>query len=117
MAFNMESIQKRVMCIIFPTHDYNEALSALSLTTLNERRVHLCQVYVARSPRTKTTRYQERMIILPLHIILPILEEVQHDYYLKSGASYRLRPVCKTKRPSALKILSLLSIILNVVSS
>ena len=98
----MESIQKSVMCIIFPTYDYNEALSAPSLTTLNERRarVHLCQVYVARLQNENH----------PLHIILPKLEEVQHDYQLKSGATYRLRPICKTKRPSALKVLSLLSI-------
>ena len=100
MAFNMESIQKRVMFIIFPTYDYNEALSALSLTTLNERRVHLCQVYVGRLQNENH----------PLPIILPKLEEAQHDYQLKSGASYRLRPICKTKRPSALKILSLLGI-------
>ena len=88
------------MRIIFPTYDYNEALSALSLTTLNERRVYLCQFYVVRLQNENH----------PLHIILPKLEEVQHDYHLKSGASYRLRPICKTKRPSALKILSLLSI-------
>ena len=29
-------------------YDYNEALSVISRTTLNERQVHLCQVYVAR---------------------------------------------------------------------
>ena len=88
------------MRIICPTYDYNEALSALSLTTLNERRVHLCQVYVARLQNQNH----------PLYFILPELEEVQRDYQLKSGASYRLRAICKTKRPSALKILSLLSI-------
>ena len=84
----MENIQKRVMCIIFPTYDYNEALSALSLTTSNERRVHLCQVYAARLQNESHL----------LYFILPKLEEVQHDYHLKSGASYRLRSICKTKR-------------------
>ena len=29
-------------------YDYNEDLSVVSRTTLNERQVHLCQVYVAR---------------------------------------------------------------------
>ena len=38
LAFKIESIPKRAMRIIFPTHDYNEALSALSLPTLMERR-------------------------------------------------------------------------------
>ena len=83
------------MRIIFPTYDYNEALSALSLTTLNERRVQLCQVYVARLQNENHS----------LHFILPKLEEVQHNYHLRSGASYRLHPICKTKRT-----LSLLSI-------
>ena len=38
LASKIESIPKRAIRIIFPTHDYNEALSALSLTTLIERR-------------------------------------------------------------------------------
>ena len=36
------------MRIIFFMYDYNEALSVISRTTLNERQVHLCQVYVVR---------------------------------------------------------------------
>ena len=36
------------MRIILFMYDYNEALSVVSRTTLNERQVHLCQVYVAR---------------------------------------------------------------------
>ena len=36
------------MRIIFFMYDYNEALSVISRTTLNERQVHLCQVYIAR---------------------------------------------------------------------
>ena len=48
LSSTIDSIQKRAMRLIFPTHDYKEALSALSLTTLKERRVHLCQVYIAR---------------------------------------------------------------------
>jgi len=57
MASNMESIQKRVMFIIFPTYDYNEALSALSLTTLNERRESTYVRSTLRDYTTKTTRY------------------------------------------------------------
>ena len=44
LSSTIDSIQKRAMHLIFPTHDYNEALYALSLTTLKERRVHLGQV-------------------------------------------------------------------------
>ena len=44
LASQIESIQKRAMRIIFPKYVYNEALhvSTLSLTTLNEGRIHLC---------------------------------------------------------------------------
>ena len=53
-----------------------------------ERRVHLCQVYVARLQNENH----------PLHFIFPKLEEVKPNYHLRSGASSRLRPICKTKR-------------------
>lgn len=36
------------MRIIFPLMNYNEALISLNLTTLSERRAHLCQVYIDR---------------------------------------------------------------------
>ena len=60
------------MRFIFPMHDYNEALSALSLTTLKERRVHLCQVYTARLQNEKTP------------VTLPKPEEVHNNYHLRS---------------------------------
>ena len=63
LASKIESIQKRAMHIIFATCSCDEALSGLSLTTLNERRVHLCQVYIARLQRESH----------PLHFILPKL--------------------------------------------
>ena len=83
----MESIQRRDMSIIFYHFSYlqlqwADALSALSLTTLNERRESTC---------VRSTRRENH----PLYFILPKLEEVQLD--VKSGAS-------------ALKILSLLRI-------
>ena len=90
-ASTIENIQKRAMRFIFPTHDYNEALYALSLTTLKERRVHLCQVYIARLQNENHPG---------LHFILPKLEEVHNNYHLRSGATYRLRPICKTKSHS-----------------
>ena len=77
LTSTIESIQKRAMRFIFPTHDYNEALSALSFTTLKERLVHLCQVYIARLQNENH----------PLHCsILPKLEEVHNNYHLRSEA-------------------------------
>ena len=89
LAYKIESTQKRTtsMRIIFPMYNYNEALPALSLTTLNERQVHLCQVYVAWLQKENHL----------LHFILPKLEEVQYNYHVRSGAGYRLRLICKTK--------------------
>ena len=57
------------MRIIFPTCNSNEALSALSITMLNEKKGHLFQVYFARLQNENH----------PLHFILPKLEEVQHN--------------------------------------
>ena len=45
--FKIESIEKIGHAYNF-MYDYNEALSVISRKTLNERQVHLCQVYVAR---------------------------------------------------------------------
>ena len=64
---NTESIQKKGCAIIFPTYDYNEDLSALSLSTLNERR--------------ESTRLQNENH--PLYFILPKLVKVQHYYHVK----------------------------------
>ena len=65
LSYKIESIQKRAKCIIFPLMNYNEALNALNLTTLCERRAHLCQVYIDRL-RNKSH---------PLHLMLPKWEE------------------------------------------
>ena len=76
-SYKIESIQKRAMCIIFPLMNYNEALNALNLTTLSDRRAHLCQVYIDR------LRNENH----PLHFMLPKQEEVVHNYNLRSGFS------------------------------
>lgn len=46
--FKIESIEKIGHAYNFFMYDYNEALSVISRKTLNERQVHLCQVYGAR---------------------------------------------------------------------
>ena len=76
------------MRIIFPLMSYNEALNALNLTTLSDRRAHLCQVYIDR------LRNENH----PLHFMLPKQEEVVHNYNLRSGISRSTRPTCRTKR-------------------
>ena len=48
LSYKIESIQKRAMRIIFPLMNYKETLNALNLTTLSDRRAHLCQVYIDR---------------------------------------------------------------------
>ena len=88
LSYKIECIQKRVMRIIFPLMNYNEALNALNLTTLSDRRAHLCQVYINR------LRNENH----PLHLMLPKQEELVHDYNLRSGISRSTRPTCRTKR-------------------
>ena len=61
LSYKIVSIQKRATRIIFPLMNYNEALNALNLTTLCERRAHLCQVYIDR------LRNESH----PLHLLLP----------------------------------------------
>ena len=65
-----------------------EALNALNLTTVSDRRAHLCQVYVDR------LRNENH----PLHFMLRKQEEVVHNYNLRSGISRSKRPTCRTKR-------------------
>ena len=88
LSYEIESIQKRAMRIIFPLMNYNEALIALNLTTLRERRTHLCQVYIDR------LRNENH----PLHLILPKREGFVHNYNLRFGVSRIMRPSCRTKR-------------------
>ena len=83
------------MRIIFPLMNYNEALNALNLTTLSDRRAHLCQVYIDR------LRNENR----PLHFMLPKQEEVVHNYNLALAA-----PRVLHVGPSARKSLSRISI-------
>ena len=96
LSHKIESIQKRAMCIIFPLMNYNEALNALNLTTLCERRAHLCQVYIDR------LRNENH----PLHLLLPKWEEFVHNYNLRSGVSCITRPSCRTKRTQSLSLIS-----------
>ena len=64
LSYKIESVQKRAM-VLLPLMNYNEALNTLNLTTLCERRAHLCQVYIDRL-RNKSH---------PLHLMLPKWEE------------------------------------------
>ena len=88
LSYKIESNQKRAMGIIFPLMNYNEASNALNLTTLSDRRTHLCQVYIDRL-------WNENH---HFHFMLPKQEEVVHNYNLTSGISRSTHPTCRTKR-------------------
>ena len=79
------------MRIIFTLMNYNEALNALNLTTLSDRRAHLCQVYIDR------LRNENH----PLHFMLPKQEEVVHNYNLRSGIKAR-KSLSRISIPSGL---------------
>ena len=73
--------------------NYNEALNALNLTSLSDRRAHLCQVYIDRLRNENHS----------LHFMLPKQKEVVHNYNLTSGISRYTRPTCRTQpRPQGL---------------
>ena len=83
LASNIESIEKG-LCVSFVVRTITMRLYLHFLSlTLNMRRESTC------------VRLQNENH--PLHIILPKLEEVQHDYQLKSGASYRLAQFVRPK--------------------
>ena len=81
--FSVSVIVKKCFCFC-----HSEALNALNLTALSDRRAHLCQVYIDR------LRNENH----PLHFMLPKQEEVVHNYNLRSGISRSTRPTCGTKR-------------------
>ena len=85
---NIERVQKRAMFIICPSLDYKEALRLLGLTSLRERRQHLCRQYVSKLQDVNS----------PLHFLLPRREEIVHNYDLRSGTSRSTIKSCRTKR-------------------
>ena len=92
LAFKIESILKRAMRIIFPTHDYNEASHDVNWETATYGRSTLLDC------RTKTTRYTLFFLNWRKFSIIIIWGQ-------------KLAIVCaQFVRPSALKILLLLSI-------
>ena len=86
------------MRIIFPTYDYDEALPVLSLSTLNERRESTCVRSTLQNYRTKTTRYTLFFLNWRKFSMIIIWSQEQATAYAQFVT------------PSALKILSLLSI-------
>ena len=99
LSYKIESIQKRATCIIFPLMNYNVALNALNLTTLCERRAHLCQVYIDRLQNENH----------PLHLVLPKWEEFKHNYSLRSSVSSITLPSCRTTVNDLLNAFSLMN--------
>ena len=89
--FSVSVIVKKCFCFC-----HSEALNALNLTALSDRRAHLCQVYIDRLLNENH----------PLHFLLPKLEEVVHIILDLALAAPRVLP----EGPSARKSLSRISI-------
>ena len=70
----IESIQKRVLAVIFPGVPYDEALRSAGVTTLTARRDHTCKRFIQ---NIKTSGF--------LSNLLPTITEVSHRYTLCSG--------------------------------
>ncbi len=70
---------------------FAEALRLLGLTSLRERRQHLCRQYVCKLQDVNS----------PLHFLLPRREDIVHNYDLRSGTSRSNIKPRRTKRSQA----------------
>ena len=75
----LEAIQKRALRIAFPGLEYPLAIAQANITSLEDRRVHLCQ------------RLWQKIKDNPdyqLHCLLPTTRSECHSYNLRNNASY-----------------------------
>ena len=84
----LERIQKRALKIIVPVLSYSEALQALNLRTLDERRNELC---------VKTLGKVSRRGPLVKHLTMTS-QHIHH--YQARGATKYILPKCRTERLS-----------------
>ncbi|XP_032237538.2 uncharacterized protein LOC116618187 [Nematostella vectensis] len=78
----VESVQKKVLRIVFPNLSYHEALSHAKLETLCQRRETACIALVAKAKRGG-----------PLKRLIPIPVATHHGYGLRSGTA-SVVPIC-----------------------
>ena len=81
----LESIQKRVLKIVYPEESYNEALELSNLTLLSDRRSNLCKKL--------------------FHSMQDANHKLNHLLVMRHGNEYQLRnpnkyelPICRTDR-------------------
>ena len=89
----IESVQKRALKIIYPAAEtYSEALHLANLSTLSDRRDHLCSKYMDRMKQDDH----------PLSHLLPKLVASSCNYHLRTAPRefYLFKNVisCRTKR-------------------
>ena len=83
----VESIQKKVLGIIFPNLTYNEALDASGLVSLRQRRGDMCARVIHKAELGG-----------PLLRLIPKPTVTSHGYNLRSGEKTVCQPQGKTKR-------------------
>ena len=83
----VESIQKKVLGIIFPNLTYNEALDASGLVSLRQRRGDMCARVIHKAKLGG-----------PLLRLIPKPTVTSHGYNLRSGEKTVCQPQGKTKR-------------------
>ena len=86
LSQELEGIQKRALKIIVPALSYSEALQALNLRTLDERRNELCVKTLSKISRGG-----------PLVKHLPMTSQQSHPYQTRGATKYIL-PKCRTER-------------------
>ena len=83
----LESIQKRILRIIYPNVDYKTAMDKSDLPTLHDRRTELCKTFYGKIIHPDDKLY---------HIIQEYTRQ-QSNYKLRGEKNYKL-PLCKTDR-------------------
>ena len=93
LSNKLESIQKRVLYIIYPCHSYLDALNTTNLGNLKERRTQLCCKYIQ-----KVTQNDH-----PINFLKPRTAISSHSYNLRASDNnrnivYADRSCCRTQR-------------------
>ena len=93
LSNELESIQKRALRIIYPSHSYLDALNITNLSSLKERRTQLCRKYIQKMSQNDH----------PINFLKPRTATSGHSYNLQPGGNnrnnvYADRSCCRTQR-------------------
>ena len=78
LSNKLESIQKRVLYIIYPCHSYSDALNTTNINSLKERRTQLCCKYI------QMTQHDHS-----INFLTPWTATSGHSYNLRASDNYR----------------------------